>query len=36
MYCQPMPGANINTIMEKIELFDLTKFGNNYNLCWRK
>ena len=28
VYCQPIPGANINTIMEKIELFDLTKFGN--------
>ena len=28
MYCQPIPGTNINTIIEKIELFDLTKFGN--------
>ena len=28
MHCQPFPGATVSTTVEKIDLFDLSKFGH--------
>ena len=28
VHCQPFPGATVSTIVDKIDLFDLSKFRN--------